>query len=97
MRVGTVCEMSNTQQIAVRVTVRQLEMLDWLVVEGDYENRAEVVRVAIEELARAKRREATARRDIEAYTRYPDTPEEMARAHAAAIASIEEEPWEKWW
>lgn len=89
--------MSNTQQIAVRVTVRQLEMLDWLVVEGDFENRAEVVRVAIEEMARAKRREETARRDIEAYTRYPETAEEIARSYSAGVASIEEEPWEKWW
>jgi Arc/MetJ-type ribon-helix-helix transcriptional regulator len=97
MHVGIIFGMSNTQQIAVRVTVRQLEMLDWLVVEGSYENRAEVVRVAIEEMARSAKRAETARKDIEAYTRFPDTEEEMARAYAAAVASIEEEPWEKWW
>ena len=89
--------MSTTQQVAVRLTVRHLEMLDWLVVEGDFESRAEVVRVAIEEMARAAKRAETARRDAIAYAAFPDTAEEIARSHAAGIASIEEEPWEKWW
>ncbi|MEO6125683.1 MAG: hypothetical protein ABIR32_18435 [Ilumatobacteraceae bacterium] len=89
--------MSSTQQIAVRLTVRHLEMLDWLVVEGDFENRAEAVRVAIEELARTAKRAETARRDAIAYANFPDTEEEIAHSYAAGIASIEEEPWEKWW
>ena len=89
--------MSNTQQIAVRLTVRHLEMLDWLVVEGDFENRAEAVRVAIEEMTRTAKRAETARRDAIAYAKFPETEEEIARSYAAAVASIEEEPWEKWW
>lgn len=67
--------------------------LDGLVASGRFATRAEAVRAAIEGLLDAERRRQIGQRIVEGYRALPQTDSEVAAATAAAIASIEEEPW----
>ena len=85
-------------QIAVRLSDHLAADLDGLVEPtGPFLTRADAVRRAIEELVDRERRRRIGEAIVEGYRRIPQTEEELAWATRDAIASIEEEPWEKWW
>jgi metal-responsive CopG/Arc/MetJ family transcriptional regulator len=87
----------STTQLAVRMTDAQLAELDWVVVHLQLGSRAEGIRKAVELINKELRRAEIDRRYIEAYASQPETEEEMEESIRLAIASIQEEPWEKWW
>lgn len=84
-------------QIAVRLSDEEMAALDALVDATGARSRAEVVRAAIGEYDQLNRRRLGDRQTIDAYTVQPQSEAGLSTATAAAIASIEEEPWEKWW
>lgn len=86
-----------TTQIAVKLPDRLVEQLDQLVDDGGYESRSEAVRHAIAALLRGERRAAIDRSFEEGFRRNPDDSAVLDEARRLAIASIEEEPWERWW
>ena len=79
--------------VAVRLPEQLVEGIDSLVAEGHYPTRTDVVRTALRALLAAHERREIDRQIVEAYTRMPQTDEEIAWAEAAARAMIEEEPW----
>ena len=79
--------------VAIRLPDDILERLDELVQPDGYATRTEVIRRAIEVLLDAHEKAVTDREIVEAYTRMPQSDEEVAIAAAAARALIEEEPW----
>lgn len=82
-----------SEQIAVRIPDALVQDLDEVVARGDFANRAEAVRTAIEALVDTERRRRIGVSIAEGYRRLPQTDDEVERATAAAIASIHEEPW----
>jgi len=82
-----------SEQIAVRIPDALVQDLDEVVARGDFANKAEAVRTAIEALVDAERRRRIGVSIAEGYRRLPQTDDEVERATAAAIASIHEEPW----
>lgn len=82
-----------SEQIAVRLTDRASAALQELIDSGGFQNKAEAVRAAIEELAHRRRRERIGQEIAAGYRRHPQTDDEVTQATTAAIASIEEEPW----
>lgn len=58
-----------------------------------YPSRAEAVRVAIDELLDGLRRRQVGAAIVEGYRTQPQTDEDVEAAEAAAIRSIDEEPW----
>lgn len=83
----------STVQIAVRVDRDQLDVLDGLIEDGEFESRADAVRAALAAVIVA----VEARRideDIRAgYTRLPPTADDNAAANAALRTAIAQEPW----
>lgn len=61
------------------------------------ESRADAVRRGLGLLLRSAERSAVDGAFRDGYTRTPETDEEVAEAHRLGLASIEEEPWERWW
>jgi Arc/MetJ-type ribon-helix-helix transcriptional regulator len=82
-----------SEQIAVRIPAELAERLETLVASGIFETKAEAIRAAIRDLVEAESRRAVGERIAEGYRRVPQTDEEEAAATAAAIRSIQEEPW----
>ena len=75
----------------------QLLALDWVVIHLKLDSRAEGIRTAVERITKELKRAEIDRQYIEFYSTYEETEEEMEESMRMAIASIEEEPWEKWW
>ena len=73
----------STTQVAVRMEQELFERLDWLVVRCSFENRAEAIRAAIEQLAEQEREREIDEQIIDAYTRMPQTDEELASSSRA--------------
>lgn len=67
----------GTTQVAVRLDDELLERLDWLVARCSYENRAEAIRSALEELAKRERSRQIGEQIAEGYRRIPQTPDEL--------------------
>ena len=82
-----------TEQIAVRLPVEQLAVLDDLVDRGVYETRAAAVRAGIEVVLELDRRHRDDRSIVEGYQRMPATDAEKAAAIASLRDAIAEEPW----
>lgn len=82
-----------TEQIAVRLPVEQLAVLDDLVVRGVYESRAAAVRAGIAAVLELDRRHRDDRSIVEGYQRVPATDAETAAAIASMRDAIAEEPW----
>lgn len=82
-----------TEQIAVRIPVEQLAVLDDLVDRGVYETRAAAVRAGIETVLELDRRDQDDRSIVEGYQRIPPTDAEKAAAIASLRDAIAEEPW----
>lgn len=83
----------GTVQIAVRLDEEQLEALDALIADGEFESRADAVRSAVASVIAA----AESRRIDDAiragYEKHPPTAGEMDAAQAALREAIAEEPW----
>ncbi|MGD9797810.1 MAG: ribbon-helix-helix domain-containing protein [Microbacteriaceae bacterium] len=82
-----------TEQIAVRIPIEQLEVLDDLVDRGVYASRAAAVRAGVEALVELDRRRREDRSIVEGYRRRPPTEAETAAAIASLRDAIAEEPW----
>ena len=80
-------------QFVTRVGEPLVERVDSLVAAGILASRSEAVRLALEELVDRLERERIGREIVEAYTRMPETEEEMAWADDAARRMIADEPW----
>lgn len=84
-------------QIAVKLPEKVVGDVDALVEKGLFRSRSEFVRSSIEASLRAERNAEIDRRYVEAYTKFPETDEEIEEINRRSVQSIEEEPWEKWW
>jgi metal-responsive CopG/Arc/MetJ family transcriptional regulator len=76
-----------------------LQRLDWLVVRCSFDNRAEAIRDAIERVAAQEREREIDEQIIAAYTRMPQTPEELEWLSApdfSAWDALDEEDWSDW-
>jgi putative addiction module CopG family antidote len=82
-----------SEQIAVRLPDDLASRLDELIASGRFGSKAEAVRAALRAMLEAERRRGIGQRIAEGYRRLPQTDEEVAAATAAAIRSIQEEPW----
>ena len=65
--------------------------------EGTFRSRSHAVRAALDGMLRDLTAEQIDRGFSEGFSRYPETPSELAEAERLAIEAIEEEPWEPWW
>jgi len=65
-------------QLAIRLPDELLRDLDWVVLRLDYDSRAEAMREALKRLIDQERRCQIDEQYVEAYTRMPQTEEEMA-------------------
>jgi metal-responsive CopG/Arc/MetJ family transcriptional regulator len=65
-------------QLAIRLPDELLRDLDWVVLRLDYDSRAEAMREALKRLIDQERRRQIDEQYVEAYTRMPQTEEEMA-------------------
>lgn len=83
-------------QLAIRLTDETLEGLDWVVVRCNYSSRTEAMRAAIEALIAAERRKQIDEQYTEAYTRMPQTDEELADLAWQSHADLDDEDWEEW-
>ncbi len=72
-------------QLAVRLPDDLLRDLDWVIIRLNYDSRAEAMRDALVKLIDQERRRQIDEQYIEAYTRMPQTEEEMADI-----------PWQSW-
>ena len=65
-------------QLAIRLPDELVADLDWVVMRLNYDSRAEAMRDALIKLVDQERRRQIDEQYIEAYTRMPQTEEEMA-------------------
>ena len=82
-----------TEQIAVRLPVEQLEVLDDLVSRGVYDSRAAAVRAGIEAVLELDRRRQDDDAIVKGYREKPPTDSEQAAAMSSLREAIAEEPW----
>ena len=82
-----------TTQIAVRIDRDQLDVLDQLIAEGEFESRADAVRIGLVAALRAARSRRIDAAIIAGYEQHPPTLREEAAAQAALRYAIAEEPW----
>jgi Arc/MetJ-type ribon-helix-helix transcriptional regulator len=82
-----------SEQIAVRLPDALADSLEDLVAAGRFETKAEAVRAALESLVERERRLRVGELIAEGYRRIPQDQDDVEVATAAAIRSIEEEPW----
>ena len=80
----------TTEQIAVRLPVDQLQVLDDLVDRGVYASRAAAVRAGIDAVVELDRRRHSI---VAGYERRPPTDAETLAAIASMRDAIAEEPW----
>lgn len=86
-----------SKQIAVKLPERLLQHVDRKIVDGALASRADAVRRGLGLLLRELERERVAQAYRDGYARTPETAQELDEARRLGIASIEEEPWERWW
>jgi Arc/MetJ-type ribon-helix-helix transcriptional regulator len=86
----------STTQVAVRIEQQLLERLDWLVVRCSFDNRAEAIRAAIEKLAKQEREREIDEQIVEAYTRMPQTEEELEWSRHNDWSNLPDEDWSDW-
>jgi metal-responsive CopG/Arc/MetJ family transcriptional regulator len=65
-------------QLAIRLPDELIKDLDWVVIRLKYDSRTEAMRDALIKLIDQERRRQIDEQYIEAYTRMPQTEEEMA-------------------
>jgi metal-responsive CopG/Arc/MetJ family transcriptional regulator len=72
-------------QLAIRLPDELVKDLDWVIHRLNYDSRAEAMRDALVKLIGQERRRQIGEQIVEAYTRMPQTEEEMADI-----------PWQSW-
>jgi Arc/MetJ-type ribon-helix-helix transcriptional regulator len=80
-------------QLVARLDARLLADVDGLVADGVVASRSEAVRVALERLVDDDRRRRIGAQIADAYSRRPQTDEELSGLDAATRSLIAEEPW----
>jgi Arc/MetJ-type ribon-helix-helix transcriptional regulator len=80
-------------QFVTRLDDALAERVESLVAAGALASRSEAVRIGLERLVDELEREAIGRQIVEAYTRMPQTEEELAGADEAFEQMLEEESW----
>lgn len=83
-------------QLAIRLPQETLADLDWLVARCNYSSRTEAMRSAIEAAIKAERRRQIDEQYIEAYTRMPQTEDELAHLGHQSFAHLDDEDWSEW-
>ncbi|MDO8390650.1 MAG: hypothetical protein Q7V57_09195 [Actinomycetota bacterium] len=83
-------------QLALRLPDDLLADLDWLVVRCNYSSRTEAMRTAIEAAIKAERSRQIDEQYIEAYTRMPQTEEELADLAWQSTPDLDDEDWTEW-
>jgi metal-responsive CopG/Arc/MetJ family transcriptional regulator len=84
-------------QLAIRLPDETLEGLDWLVVRCHFSNRTEAMRTAIEAMIKIERSRQIDEQYIEAYTRMPQTDEELADLAWQSSPDLDDdEDWSAW-
>ena len=81
-------------QVAIRLPNELVAEVDRLVQQGTFESRSQAIRSGLEAIVAGRHRQELERRYAEAP---PETEEDLAEAKRLAIASIHDEPWERWW
>lgn len=64
-----------------------------MVASGVVASRSEAMRMGLERLVEEHRRRQIGAKIVDAYTRRPQTEEELAGLDAATRALVDEEPW----
>lgn len=82
-----------TTAVPTRFTAAQMQTLDRLVAEGVGRNRSEVIRKAVDYLARSVERERVGQMIADSYRRQPQSASDDAMALANGIAMVEADPW----
>lgn len=82
-------------QLAIRLPDELLAELDWLVVRCEYSNRTEAMRTAIEEMIRREKSREIDEQYIAAYTKWPQTEEELAGLNHQSFANLDDD-YEDW-
>jgi Arc/MetJ-type ribon-helix-helix transcriptional regulator len=80
-------------QLVTRVDERLMADVDDLVSAGVVGSRSEAVRLGLERLVDEHRRRRIGEAIVEAYTRVPQTEDELAGLDEATRALVDEEPW----
>jgi Arc/MetJ-type ribon-helix-helix transcriptional regulator len=80
-------------QFVTRVGEALTDRVDVLVADGVLASRSEAVRLGLEELTERLERERIGREIVEAYTRMPQTEDEIAWADEALEQMLADEPW----
>lgn len=83
-------------QLAIRLPDETLEGLDWLVVRCQFSNRTDAMRSAIEAMIKLERSRQIDEQYIAAYTKYPQTDEELAHLGTQSFAHLDDEDWSEW-
>ncbi len=83
-------------QLALRLPDDLLADLDWLVVRCQYSTRTEAMRTAIEAAIKAERSRAIDEQYLAAYTKYPQTEEELADLSWQSSPDLDDEDWSGW-
>jgi len=81
-------------QLAIRIDDDLIAGLDELIKNNEFATRSEGIRAALKLLLDQQRRASNARREVDAYTKFPEADDELAGlAEFATAKMIEEEPW----
>lgn len=83
-------------QLAIRLPDETLVGLDWLVIRCHYSNRTEAMRSAIEAMIKIERSRQIDEQYIEAYSRTPQTDEELRHLNHQSFAHLDDEDWSEW-
>jgi Arc/MetJ-type ribon-helix-helix transcriptional regulator len=85
----------STTQVAVRMEPELVELLDWLVVRGPFENRADVIRQALVEMGRRERDRATDDAIAAGYGRLPASAP-VSTPDFTVWNQLDDEEWGQW-
>jgi metal-responsive CopG/Arc/MetJ family transcriptional regulator len=83
-------------QLAIRLPDDLLRDLDWVVLRLNYDSRTEAIRDALLKLIDQERRREIDEQYVEAYTRMPQTEEEMADIPFQAFDLEGDDDWSEW-
>jgi Arc/MetJ-type ribon-helix-helix transcriptional regulator len=86
-----------TVEIAVELPDELLAAVDRLVDGNRYASRSEVIRAGLQRMVDDDAGRTIHQSFAAGVSAHPDTDDELRRATALAIASIDDEPWQKWW
>lgn len=78
-------------QLAIRLPDDVLADLDWLVVRCNYDSRTDAMRDAIVRAISEERRRLVDEQIVQAYTRQPQTPSELAGLESQTFAQAEDD------